>query len=291
MPPAIPEILSDRSSGKRSIITHRRRIRRTCRQHDRIFQRSPGAQHIHQSSHRSRFLSDSHIDAINRLTVPVIIQLIQNRIDGNRRLSGLAVTDNQLPLPASDRHHRVDRLDPRLQRLFHRLAINHPRRFSFQRQRHQIALNRACPVDRFTQRIDNTPQQSFAHIDRSNVPRPLCGEILPHPVGRVQQHHSHMIFFQVHRHSPHAVLKLDQLAGSHIIQSENIRHSVAHFQHRTDFLQLSLHINIFQLLLKYIRYFTCFNHNFYLLIRVSNQAILKIRLPFYPLFQLHLKFP
>jgi hypothetical protein len=49
--------------------------------------------------------------------------LVEDRVDRDRGLAGLAVADDQLTLAAADRHHAVDRLQAGLHRLANRLAI------------------------------------------------------------------------------------------------------------------------------------------------------------------------
>src|SRR3982750_1289942 len=53
------------------------------------------------------------------------LPLVDDRIDRDGGLAGLAVADDQLALPAADRHHRVDGLESGLHRLRHRLASDH----------------------------------------------------------------------------------------------------------------------------------------------------------------------
>ena len=52
-----------------------------------------------------------------------LLPLVDDRVDRDRGLAGLPVTDDQLALATADRRHRVDRLDAGLQRLLHRLAV------------------------------------------------------------------------------------------------------------------------------------------------------------------------
>jgi hypothetical protein len=76
-------------------------------------------------------------------------------------LPGLAVADDQFALAASDRRHRVDRLDAGLQRLVHRLAVGTP-----------VAmistgpllggLNGAFAVERIAQRIEHAADHGVA---------------------------------------------------------------------------------------------------------------------------------
>src|SRR4029453_15350790 len=73
-------------------------------------------------------LTDRDIDAphlLLRITAVPGALLIHDRVNGNSRLPGLAVADDQLPLPPTDRDHGVDGLDPGLQRLIDSLPIHH----------------------------------------------------------------------------------------------------------------------------------------------------------------------
>ena len=63
------------------------------------------------------------------------VLLVDDRVDGDRRLAGLAVTDDQLALAAADRDHRVDGLDAGHDRLVDVLALGHARRDALDRPR------------------------------------------------------------------------------------------------------------------------------------------------------------
>src|SRR5699024_1485987 len=72
-------------------------------------------------------LADGDVDAADLLLrvagFPVGL-LVQDRVDADRGLAGLAVADDQLALAAADRGHRVDRLEAGLQRLLDGLALH-----------------------------------------------------------------------------------------------------------------------------------------------------------------------
>ena len=57
--------------------------------------------------------------------------MVQDRVDCNRGLTGLAVTNDELTLTTANRRHGVNRLDAGLQRLVHRLATHDARRLDF----------------------------------------------------------------------------------------------------------------------------------------------------------------
>src|SRR6266568_4272133 len=73
----------------------------------------------------------------------------------------LPVADDQLPLSPPDRGHRVDGLDAGLQRLLHRLALDHRGRLRLKRA--QLgALDRALAVQRLAQRPDDPAEETVA---------------------------------------------------------------------------------------------------------------------------------
>ncbi len=74
----------------------------------------------------------------------------------NRRLAGLAVTDDQLTLTTADRDHRINCLDARLERLAYRLAVNNAWGLALKGHFIKFSCQRSFAVDRFGQRVDNT---------------------------------------------------------------------------------------------------------------------------------------
>ena len=72
--------------------------------------------------HGGRLLADGHVDADD-----VLALLVDDGVDGDGGLAGLAVADDELALAAADGDHGVDGLDARLQRLLDRLALDDAR--------------------------------------------------------------------------------------------------------------------------------------------------------------------
>ena len=95
-----------------------------------LFERLPHA------GDRGALLADRHVHAAHLLLwvagLPVLA-LVEDGVDADRGLAGLAVADDQLALAAADRGLRVDGLDAGLQRLAHALALHHRRGLQFQR--------------------------------------------------------------------------------------------------------------------------------------------------------------
>src|SRR3712207_9590798 len=71
------------------------------------------------AGHRGVPLADGHVYALH-----VLVCLVDDRVDGDRRLASLPVAYYELALPAPYGDHRVYGLDARLQRLLHRLALD-----------------------------------------------------------------------------------------------------------------------------------------------------------------------
>src|SRR5204863_9448253 len=94
--------------------------------------------------------------------------LVEDRVDRDGRLAGLAVADDQLTLAAPDRRHRVDGLDAGLQRLLDALTLNYRRRLQFQRAA-DVGLDVALAVDRLAQRVHHATEESVADGHRQHL--------------------------------------------------------------------------------------------------------------------------
>ena len=116
-------------------------------------------------------LADGDVDALHALAL-----LVEDRVDGDRGLAGLAVADDQLALAAADRGHRVDGLDAGLQRLVHRLAAGDAGRLDLHAAGVGVG-DRALAVDRFAERVDDAAEQRVA--DRHREERPVALTVWP----------------------------------------------------------------------------------------------------------------
>src|SRR5690606_24528956 len=140
-------------------------------------------------SDRRALLADRDVDAADLLArvpgLPVRL-LVDDRVDRDRRLAGLAVTDDQLTLAAADRDHGVDRLEPGLQRLVHRLAGHDTGRLELQGAA-RVGLDVAEPVDRVAERVDHATEVAVADGDGQDLARAVddlalfdAGELTEH---------------------------------------------------------------------------------------------------------------
>ncbi len=118
----VEEVLAHRAAGVRGEELDRRRLVGRRHDDDRVVHRPRLLERFGQRHHRRLALSDRYVHADQ-----VAVLVVDDRVDPNRRLAGLAVADDQLALATADGDHRVDRLQPGQHRLLDRLALNDSR--------------------------------------------------------------------------------------------------------------------------------------------------------------------
>ena len=111
---------------------------------------------------RRVLLADGDVDADH-----ILAALIDDRVDGDGSLAGLAVADDEFALAATDRRHGVDGLDAGLHRDVDRLPAGDAGRGRFdgaECRRDDVALAVARPAER----IDDPAQERFAdgHLEQ-----------------------------------------------------------------------------------------------------------------------------
>ena len=127
---------------------------------------------FYQCSYGRSLLTNSNIDTVNRISCLIEALLVDDGINGDSSLTCLAVADNQLTLSTTDRNHRVDSLQARLQRFLYRLTIDNARSLAVKRHfKSACQVEVALPIDSLTQRIDDTSEHIVVHADAGNT---LC---------------------------------------------------------------------------------------------------------------------
>ena len=117
-------------------------------------------------------LAHSDVDAEHGLTRVVELFLVDDGVNGHRRLSRLTVTDDQLTLSTADGNHRVDGLDACLQWLVHGLTVDHTWRLQLDRHVKRLSVMGPLP-SKLAQHVDHAAQHAFTHLDRCNGVRAL----------------------------------------------------------------------------------------------------------------------
>src|SRR3546814_226752 len=146
-----------------TLFRSRRRLRGGGGDDDGVFHRAGFLEGLHHLGDGRPLLADRDVDAEQLLLLVgagVGRLLVQDRVDGHRGLAGLAVTDDQFALAATDRHQGVERLQAGLHRLVHRLARDDARRLHFHAGAGDV-LQRALAVDRVAERVNHAAEQAL----------------------------------------------------------------------------------------------------------------------------------
>ncbi len=167
------------------------------------------------------------------MQIEVLALLVDDRVDGDSRLAGLPVADDQLTLAAADGDHRVDGLDACLHGRVNALAHHHVGGDTLHRAE-LAGLDRTFSVDGLADRVHDAPDQGVTNGHRDNA----SGG--PHQVAfldvAVLTHDddTDRVLAQVEHDAQRAAGKLYQFTGSRVGQADNLGDAVADFDHGAD---------------------------------------------------------
>src|SRR6266404_5178290 len=229
MPARVAEILAHRNAFVRRQELHRRRIRRSCFNDNRICHRPIVFQRLYNLCYGRGLLPDGNVN-----TDYVFALLVDDRIHGDRGLSRLAIADDQLALSAADRHHRIDRLKTRLKRLLHRLSIDNTWRHALDFVE-LLGDDRTLVIDRVAERIHHSTDHCFAHRHTHDPAGALYHVAFFDRLVVAKQHDADLVFFKVQRQAPDFVGKLEQLAGHDLFQAMNLCDTVPYLDNSANF--------------------------------------------------------
>ncbi len=222
----VEEVLGHRAAGVRSHELDRRRLVGGRGDDDRVVER-PGlvedSGHLDDGGHP---LADRDVDADQ-----VLVLVVDDRVDRDRRLAGLAVADDQLALAAADRDHPVDRLEPGLHRLGDRLALDHAG--SLELGRAVLGgVDLALVVERPAERIDDPAEQLLAHRDLEQAAGALHRVALDDLVPVAEQHHPDVVLLEVEREPGDVVGQVEHLERHAVVEAVHAGDAVRHGEHR-----------------------------------------------------------
>src|SRR5438093_2226240 len=202
VPTRVAEIFAHRHASVRGEVLQRGRVAGRSGNDDAI-RHGPGLfEYLDYARHRGALLADGDINADD-----VLALLVDDGVHRDGGLAGLPVTDDQLPLATPDGDHRVDGLDPGLQRLAHGLAFDHPRRPDLH-QAELLGLDRPLPVQRGADRVHDPPDDGLPYGDFRNPARPLDEIPLFDMLVGAQKHRAPVVLFQIQRDPLDAALKI-----------------------------------------------------------------------------------
>ena len=101
-------------TGVGGIELHGCRVGSGGRHHDGVVHGTVVFECLDEVGHGGAFLSDGDIDTIDGVAFLIVLSLVDDGVDGDSGLAGLAVANDELALAAANGNHRVDGLDARL---------------------------------------------------------------------------------------------------------------------------------------------------------------------------------
>ncbi len=229
----VHEVLGYRGPGIRRDELQRRRVGGRRGHYHRVPHRSRFTQPLHHSCNGRQFLTDGHVDADD-----VIALLVDDGVDGDGRLAGATVADDQFALATANGDHRVDRLDAGLQRLVDRLPNDDARGNHLHRAAPRL-LDGSLAIDRLPQRVYHPAKRggSDRHIQQAAGATNFVAftqlEVVAHDGG------ADIVLFEVQHQTVDRLTrlgrsKLDHLAGNRGHQSVDTGDAVFHFQDGAD---------------------------------------------------------
>src|SRR5450759_3267076 len=196
--------------------------------HDRVGHRPVPLQDRHRGGDRGELLADRDVDADQALAL-----LVDDRVDGEGGLAGLAVTDDQLALAAADRDQRVDGLDAGLDGRIDRLAGDDAGGDPLGRP---DLRGRDGPlvVEGAPKRVHNAPEQRRADGNLHDPARGL-DDVAFLDRGRVAQDHgAHRLLGPVQGHAHDAAGELQELGRQCALQAIDRGDAVTDLDDRPD---------------------------------------------------------
>ena len=223
------------------------------RDHDGVFHRAEIFQRLYHLRDRGTLLTDGAVD-----TDEVAALAVDDGVKRDRGLAGLAVADNKFALTAADRNHRVDGLQSGGHGLFHRLAVDHARRQTLDRNV-LVGIDRTLVVDGHSESVDHATNHGIAHRHAHDAAGALYFVALFHLGVFAQQHHADLVFFQVHGKACNIVGEGQKFARHDLVQAVHAGNTVADGHHRADFIDGNLGFVIVDLLADEFCDLVCFN--------------------------------
>src|SRR5207237_10276222 len=133
------------------------------------------------------------------------------------------------------------RLDAGGERLLHRLARDDARRLELERAA-LVRLDRAAPVERVPERVDDAAEQRVPDGDAGDRAGAAHGLALADLLPLAEQRDADLVFLEVEREADHAVLELEHLERDGAFEAVDARDAVADRQDRADLGEVRLDV-------------------------------------------------
>ena len=208
--------------------------------HDRRVLEGAGA--LQRAAHlgdRRALLADRHVDAAHlllRVARLPVAALVDDGVERDRGLAGLAVADDELALAAPDGGHCVDRLDAGLERLVDALPVHDAGGLELEVATLGEAGDLAQAVDRLAHRVHDAAEVAVTHGDGEDLARTLDGRAFLDAFGVAEHDDADLANIEVQSDPADAVLELQQLVRHRRGQTLDARDAVTRGEDRSDLL-------------------------------------------------------
>src|SRR6266550_1510469 len=215
------DLLAHRYAGVRGEVLERGGILGAGDDDDRMVERAIGLEDCHRVRHGRQLLADRDVDADEALPL-----LVDDRVDRDGGLAGLAVADDELALAAADRDERVDRLDAGLDRRIDRLADDDAGGDPLDRAP-CLRGDRALVVDRAAERVDDPTEERLADRHFDDATGRLDRVALLDRAGVAEDDRTDGLLLEVEGHAHHPARELEHLEGEGRVQAIDLGDPVA----------------------------------------------------------------
>ena len=145
--------------------------------------------------------------------------------------------------------HRVDRLDARLERLLHRLAVDDARRLELERPA-LGRLDRRAAVERVAERVDDAAEQRVADRDARDPAGAADGLALLDELPVAEERGADVVLLEVEGDADDAVLELEHLERDGVLEAVDAGDAVADLKDGSDLGQVGLDVVLLDPLLE-----------------------------------------
>ncbi len=238
---AVAEVLAHRATGERRQVLERRGVGSPGDDDDGVLHRAVLLERGDDLRDRGLLLPDRDVDADE-----VLALLVDDRVDRDGGLAGLAVADDELALTAADRGDRVDDLDAGLDRRVDVLARDDAGRHDVDRPE-LLRDDLALAVERAAERIDDAADELRADAGLDDPAGGADGAALFDAGVVAEDDRAHGVLFEVEREAEDVLAEVEQLGGHAAGEPVDPRDAVADLDDGADISGLGLSFELLDL--------------------------------------------
>ena len=250
---AVAEVFANRARRVGRNVQHRRGFGRRGSDDNGVFHCASVFQNFYYLRNGRALLPDRVVN-----TDEIVAFAVDDGVNGNGGLSGLAVADDEFALAAANRNHAVDGLESSRHRLAHGLTVNDAGGDAFQRKK-TSGGDRAFAVDGLAEGIHYATHHGVAHRYAHDATSALNLVAFFNLGVIAEQHDADLIFFQVHGDARQAMREAQQFTRHHLVEAMYAGNTVAQRNDCAHFVDCDLRFVVLDLIANQLRNFVCLN--------------------------------